>query len=270
MMTAMNIDDAMMAEARNCAHLFKVPPGAYKPSGPALHTVRILVKNFTISSLPEGKYQANIVNLCKLVDVFTQAHKLEKTLGDLVSQVRWLRKQELERNLEAFQEAARAIEIVRSALPQYNPGEGQQADVSAPAYAATQVLMRHFKFERRPHLGRILPTFRNIAITIDVCTRIRVTQQAIDRALALPWARKEDLRSCLDELQRTVRALEANRNAMPHLERPITPIWRKMSPNVGEPKLTRKQRDLLTETGKQLQHARTPLQEQAILRAALR
>lgn len=263
----LNADERLQAEARNTNHLFKAPPGAYRPSGPALHTVRTLVKNFVIEPLPEGRYEASMLNLCKLVDVFTQAHKLEKALGNLARQVRWVHKHELERDMEAFQEALRAVEIVHQALPQYNPGE--QAEVSAPAYAATQVLMRHFNFIERPNGGRILPTFRNIAICIDVCSRIRVAQQAIDRALLLPWARKDDLRHCLDDLRKTVRALEANKNAMPHLERPITPLWRKQS-RVGEPELTRKQRQQLTETGRLLAQARTPLQEKSILTEMLR
>jgi hypothetical protein len=125
--TPTNSDQLLQAEAKNSNHLFNGPPTAYRPSMAALHTVRTLVRNFVIEARPEGHYQPTLLNLTKLVDVFTQAHKVEKVLGALASQVRWLRKHELERDIEAFQEATRAIEIVQAALPQYAPGDTELA-----------------------------------------------------------------------------------------------------------------------------------------------
>lgn len=265
----LTVDERLQAEAKNSKHLFQDNNGGYRPSAAALHTARILVKNFVIAELPTGKYQATLLNITKLLDVFTQAHKVEKVLSSLVQQIHWVSKHELEQNLEAFQEATRAIEIVRSALPQYAPGDREQAEVSAPAYAATQVLIKNYDFQARPHTGRIKPTFRNLAITVDVSMRIRVAQQTMDQALNLPWERKDDLRRCMTELQQTVRALEFVKNSSPHIATQGRPIWSKAG-RYGEPELTRAQRQQLTETGKLLQQAKTPYQEQLILRDALK
>jgi primosomal protein N'' len=234
---------------------------SFKPSAAAVHTAHTLTRNFLMREKPGCEYELNFDNLVKLIDVFTQAHRVEKVLENLAQRVHWLRREELLSNLEAFQDAARTIEIMRKGMPQFLTKEDE--GVSAPALAATRVLMRNFEFTINPEVNRIQPTERNIAITIDVCTKIRVAESAMDEVLALPWKDKNDLRGALDSLREAVRGIEFAKNKMPSYPSEIVPVWQKHK--VQEPQFTSRQMGVLKEASKALDQAKSPAEEQRIL-----
>src|SRR3990167_11412028 len=112
----------------------------YKVSAPALATARMLWKNLEFRE--RGKVASTERNVAVLIDLFSQAFRLEGALEHLVRNVRWFNREELSLNMEKAQEALRALEVVRQRLPRFENNGVNGA--SAPAYAAANALLQHF------------------------------------------------------------------------------------------------------------------------------
>lgn len=88
---------------------------AYQISAPSLHTARFLMQHFQF--VRKAGLQATEKNLAIVIDVCTQAFRIEAIVGQIASTRLWTGKEELLRNLEELRRALRATEIVRNRTP---------------------------------------------------------------------------------------------------------------------------------------------------------
>ncbi len=122
--------------------------------------------------------------------------------------------------------------------------------------------MNNFELTERP-CSRVRATEHNVAILIDVCTQaFRVERVMTHMIKQVPWLDKNSLAANLDQLRDAVRAVEIVRNSMPSYE-----------PDIGIPgkrghELTRQQVEQAALVQAEVLKARTPSEEQKILRAA--
>lgn len=172
--------------------------------------------------------------------------------------------------MEQLRDAVRAVEMVRERMPSFGEGRTTPAEIqeyptystSAPALYAAKVIGQHFRVEQKT---TILPTERNLAILVDVCTQIFRIEVAADYAVRIALSGDvSETRRNLVALQKALRALEVARNRLPEFA-PIVavPVRRKEEIEV---KLTRAQLQEAEQIAQRVAAARTADEQQSILR----
>lgn len=99
-----------------------MPQTSYSISAAALHTARVLMRNFSMQ--PTGNIQATEKNLAIIVDVCTNIFRIERGVNYMVKKIRWQTSDELKGNLDQLREALRVIDILYSRIPLY---EGERS-----------------------------------------------------------------------------------------------------------------------------------------------
>lgn len=140
-------------------------------------------------------------------------------------------------------------------------------DISAPALHAAHTILQHFDLHQKPG-GKVIPTERNLAILIDVCTDVFRIQIAVKNAVTkVSWQDKNELARNLEALQDSLRALEMVHNRMPRFRtnEMMTTIAHKQS--IDEEMIKAKIREN-SHIARALGDARTVEEEQRVLKQA--
>lgn len=138
--------------------------------------------------------------------------------------------------------------------------------VSAAGLHAAKTLLKNFDIHEKPG-GRVRMTERNLAILIDVCTQIPRIEKVMDRMVrTVPWLDKDELGRHLEQLREGMRLLELVRNSMPsYAPQNVTVIRQREKEPV---KLNSEQARHLARVATAIREAKTPAEEQRVLRAA--
>lgn len=141
-------------------------------------------------------------------------------------------------------------------------------EISAAAYHAADTVLKHFDIVPKRG-GKVAPTQNNLAILIDVCTEIFRVEAAMDHLLRQSgWQNRSELASNLDRLRDAIRLMEIVRNRLPSfgdVKHRTVPAWQKEG--IAR-ELTADQRREGEKVSSLLAAARTPEEEQRILRQA--
>lgn len=145
-----------------------------------------------------------------------------------------------------------------------NPQDNKY-EVSAPALHAARTVLKNFDITETKG-GRIRATEKNLAIIIDVCTGIFRVERAMDNMLNnLPWHNKEDLASNMDMLRDAIRAVDMVRKHIPSYGgRGNSNVLR----DLGSREPPRRDTKYIQQVSNALRTAKTPDEEQKVLRAA--
>ena len=244
-------------------------PQSYKVSAPAQHAATTLLRNFDLRAL--GDIAPTQQNIATIIDVATQAFRLQKAVDQLVRVSPWWNPNALEESLEQLQDAVRAVEMVREGMPRFGarnaPNEIKEYSsyiTSAPALHAAKTLLQNFLITPK---ASIQATEKNLAILVDVCTDIFRVEAAVDYVIrSLPWSSRGSLVSNLDVLRKAMRAVELVNNRMPRQADPITiPTQKKHELEI---KLTKKELQQTQALAAQVAGARTVGEQQRLLQQA--
>jgi len=234
----------------------------YNISSPALHAANLVFRHFDLHERKD--VVANVNNVARLIDLYTQIHKIETVLKRMFTKTQWLNQDLLLVNLEQTRGLLRETQQLLEGLPQFQK-EGELG-ATAASYTAAKALMEYYVFVPNPR-GQIPLTLRNIAVLIEsscgIC-RIEELRPMLNTVLSFE---PQELRQQLKLLRTTLRALEVVRNRLPAYA-PKNLRRLKEGKRMERPKLTsEKQRELklITEA---LQKAVTPEEQLAVMRKA--
>lgn len=101
------------------------PKEHYNISAPALHTARILFRNFEFLERPGSRVRATEKNVSIIVDIGTNIFRAQNAMTQLVTQVQWADKNELIRNVSKLQELIRCLEVANNRLGSFNMNESR-------------------------------------------------------------------------------------------------------------------------------------------------
>jgi len=238
----------------------------YQISAPASHAASVIFRNFHVREI--GKYEATEENVAKIIDVCTQMFRIVPALATVVRSANWANPETLRKNLDQLREAVLALDETRKRLPSYaDDAPAEQStkrsySASAPAAQAAKILLQHYAFTAK---NTIRATEKNLAVLVDVCTRIFSVGAAVERlASSRLWVGKDELASRMGEMREALRAVELVRNALPTRSLGPRVVVRTVR-NIEPPRLTSEQlreRQLISQ---EVSSARTVEEQQAVL-----
>lgn len=143
--------------------------------------------------------------------------------------------------------------------------QDKQYEVSAPALHAARTILRNFTIAEVQG-GRIRATEKNLGIIIDVCTGLTRVEKSLDNMLRnLPWTNKDALANNLDMLKDAIKAVDIARKQMPsYASNGSSSVLR----DLGVQKMSSEQARTIQHVSTAIQNAKTPEEEQKVLRAA--
>lgn len=254
---------------------------------------RTLNKNFLFQAKTTSKYAATVENLARIIDYSTRLPLLVPAVQQFVRENPWYtpkdmrmrhelddaglqdwiiddspynRKQRLEDNVEQLRHGVRQIEEVYEKLPQYEDKQPGRFP-SALAWTAQQNLYSMWDWTGQKQ-NRIRLTAHNVAATIDITAKL---SQIVDDCYWLcrrsPWVSKEDLQRHMGTMRRGLQVFELMKNKLPGYA-PENNSHVKVVIDVEDVKreLTAQQQRELQELSVRLAGARSPAEEQTILR----
>jgi hypothetical protein len=263
----------------------------HQPTAPALWAARTLDKNFLY--VPRGQYAATVENLAKVIDATTRLPVLVPKITQFVKDNPWknprsmqmrhelheaglanelsvidspyTRQVRLEDNLDQLQAGVRELEEVYDGLPQYEdqrPGHFPSA-LARNAQKNLYELWNWVGVKQK----RVQLTLRNVAVIVDICTNLfRVVDDCHWLCKQSPWMDRHELARRLNVMRRGLRVFELMKNRLPSAASDETQRTVFLDFGDIEHEMNEQQRRELRELSERLAEARSPDQEQQILR----
>lgn len=91
----------------------------YGVSAAALHAVRQLQMHFIFIEREGGIVPATEKAMAELIDMTTQALRLEQAMNELCTSTRWQSRDELRRNLQSVRRGLHAVDVAQMRMPNY-------------------------------------------------------------------------------------------------------------------------------------------------------
>jgi len=255
-----------------------------------MFAARTLDKNFQFRE--KSKYAATVENVARIIDYSTRlpllvpevqkfvrsnpwyVHKEQRMRHELndagladwiINDSPYNRKDRLESNVEGLRQGVRHLEEIYDQLPQHKNGSTGTFP-SALAWAAQKNLYSLWDWTGQK--GRIKLTPHNVAAIVDITAKLtEIMDDCHWLCKRSPWLDKYELQRHMGTMRKGLKVFELMRNRLP-VYAPENSSHVKVIVDVGDvqKELTAQQQRELQELSARLVAARTPAEEQRILR----